>query len=318
MDSGMRPSRDPGLLARPGLRSLLVPIDLTPSSDRILRRVSRLPLADGLRLTLLHVVPGSLRPRDRRNAERDANKALEMEARQLRQLLPKNASIESLVRIGSPAKEISASATKVNADLIVMGRGKGRALRDAFLGSTAERVIRQAQLPVLVVRLATRAIYSRPALALDLDPAAHEVVRVMLLALSPPHVPVAVIHAFDDGYRSLVYPSFSDEAALKTKSEAQVKVTRELARLLAAALTEAKVPPEHAPSWRIYARHGSPRLVIREVITRIDADLLVLGTHGYAGLAYIFLGTVAGDLLRGASCDVLVVPPVKRRRRGRA
>lgn len=300
---------DSGASAPGGFHSLLIPVDLTPGSDRVLGRVSLLPLADDARVTLLHVVPASLPLREQRRAERDASKALADEARHLRKQVHKKASVEPSVKVGTAAKEIAGCATAVKAELIVMGRGGGRALRDAFLGSTAERVVRQAQLPVLVVRLAPRTAYSRPALALDLDQAAHEVVRLMLLVLPPPRPRVEVIHAFDDPYQGFIYPSLSEDEAEERKDELRASATHELAKLLVAARAKANVRPEDWPSWRTHVRCGSPRSVVEKAMKQAETDLLVLGTHGYSGAAYVFLGTVAGDLLRAAKCDVLVVPP---------
>ena len=125
-------SRKPASLARARFRSLLVPIDLTPSSDRILGRLSLLPLADDARLTVLHVIPRSLTPTEQRNARRDVSKALVGEVRHLRRSLPKNVSVDPLVRLGSTAKEIGACATKVRAELIVMGGRSGRAPSASF------------------------------------------------------------------------------------------------------------------------------------------------------------------------------------------
>ena len=304
--STVRASAAPGSAE---LHSLLVPIDLTPSSDRVLGRLSLLPLAEDARVTLLHVVPGSLPRNEQRRAERDANKALASEVRHLRKHLPKKVRIDALVKVGAAAKVIAESAAEVQAELIVMGRGGGRALRDAFLGSTAERVVRQARLPVLVVRLAPRAAYRSPALALDLDEAAHEVVRLMLRVLPPPRPRVEVIHAFDIPYRGLIYPSLSADDAEEWKAELRAKATRELAKLLVAALAKANVRPEDGPSWKTHVQYGSPRTVVDKAMKKAEPDLLVLGTHGYSGAGYVFLGTVAGDLLRAATCDVLVVPP---------
>jgi nucleotide-binding universal stress UspA family protein len=56
-------------------------------------------------------------------------------------------------------------------------------------------------------------------------------------------------------------------------------------------------------------RHGFAQAVIEKAVKNEDTDLLVLGTQGYTGLAHLFLGTVAGDVLREVKCDVLVVPP---------
>jgi nucleotide-binding universal stress UspA family protein len=300
------------------LHSLLVPVDLTPASDRVLGRVARLPLTSEARVTLLHVVPGSLPPGERRKAVRDAKKALLDEVRHLREQLPEGVSVVPLVKVGAAAKEIADAADELEVELIVMGRGGGRALRDAFLGSTAARVVRRTRLPVLVVRQAPRAAYRRPALALDLDQAAHDVVRLMSRVLPPPCPRVEVIHAFDIPYAGLVYPSLSADDAEERKEEHRVSATRELTKLLAAAFAKAKLRPETQPSFRLHVQYGSPRTVVDKVVKKVDSDLLVLGTRGYSGAAYAFLGTVAGDLLRAAQCDVLVVPPSRRSQQARA
>jgi nucleotide-binding universal stress UspA family protein len=41
----------------------------------------------------------------------------------------------------------------------------------------------------------------------------------------------------------------------------------------------------------------------------IDADLIVMGTHGRTGLSHLVLGSVAEQVIRGASCPVLTVRP---------
>ena len=93
--------------------SLVVPVDLTPGSDRVLGRLSLLPLADDARVTLLHVVPGSMLLREQRRAERDANRALADEARHLRKQVHKNVCVEPLVKVGAAAKEIAAELNEV-------------------------------------------------------------------------------------------------------------------------------------------------------------------------------------------------------------
>ena len=54
---------------------------------------------------------------------------------------------------GNPVEEIIAQAEKRNCDLIIMGTKGIGGLEDVLIGSTARRVIRQSQKPVLVVRL---------------------------------------------------------------------------------------------------------------------------------------------------------------------
>jgi nucleotide-binding universal stress UspA family protein len=305
--SRVRSSRAPT-----GFRSLVVAIDFTPVSDRVLRRVSLLPLVDDARVTLLHVVPGRLPAAEQRAAARDAHRAIAEEGRHLQKWLSGNVRVESLVKVGGAAEEIGACATPAKADLIVMGRGGQRALREAFLGSTAERVIRKTRLPVVVVGRSPRSAYSRPVLALDIDRAAHEVVRIMLLLLPPPRPRVEVIHAFRVPYLNLIDGSRSGEETLEIEDAFRRRATQELTRLLDSALPK-NVPLEDAPPWRINVQYGSARAVVGRATRKTEIDLMMLGTRGYSGVAYAFLGTVAGDLLRKASCDVVVVPPAPSR-----
>lgn len=291
-----------------GFQSVVAAVDLTAGSDRVLGRLARLPLVDGTRVTLLHVVPGSLSPAEQRSAERDASTALVEEVQHLRERVKARVGIEALVRVGPAARTIAACAREVRADLIVMGRGGGRALRDALLGSTAERVIRQARMPVLVVRLAPRRVYARPVLALDLDPTAHDVVRLMLLFVPPAGARVEVIHAVQPRYHHMVYPSLPLGEEDEWQDAQCSKASAELSALLASALAKSDIPRERWPYWTPHVRYGTPRQVVEKAAQRAQADLLVLGTHGYSGAAFVFLGTVAGDLLRSAKCDVLIVP----------
>lgn len=293
-------------------RSLLIPVDLTPISDRVLARVALLPLSEGARLTLLHVVPKSLPAGDRRTAERNAKKLLADETKNLAKSVPKGVSITPVVKVGAAAKEIAVCARSTNVDLVVMGRGGGSALRDVFLGSTAERVIRRLMLPVLVVRLAARAPYRRPAIALDFDHAAHNALALMLRVLPAPRLRVLVIHAFDPLYSGRVYLSLSEEAAEDWREHFQQEASRRLANLLATYLARAKVRPREVPIWKTHIKCGSPRLVIKKAVNKAETDLLVLGTRGFTGITHLFLGTVAGDVLRDVACDVLVVPPRPR------
>ena len=91
-----------------------------------------------------------------------------------------------------------------------------------------------------------------------------------------------------------------------------LKAARDVASVLRKALAKANVPLEHAPSWKTHIRFGSPRIVVDRAVRKIGADLLVLGTRGHSGAPLLFLGTVAGDLLRQSRCDVLIVPPARR------
>ena len=60
--------------------------------------------------------------------------------------------VQSLVREGKAYQEIVAAAQELNVDLIIISTRGRTGLKRFLLGSTAERVIRHVQCPVLVVR----------------------------------------------------------------------------------------------------------------------------------------------------------------------
>jgi nucleotide-binding universal stress UspA family protein len=58
-------------------------------------------------------------------------------------------------------------------------------------------------------------------------------------------------------------------------------------------------------------RLGSPRHVIVEIASEIEADLLVIGSHSKRGLLDIALGDTARHVSTHAPCTVLMVTPKK-------
>jgi len=293
------------------LRTVLVPLDLTPGSEAVLSRLCRLPLAENARVTLLHVVPRYLPAASRKKALEDARYALAGHADRLAAKLSASVALECEARAGAAAAEIGRAGDAGWAQLIVMGRRGGSELRDLFIGSTAEQVVRGARLPVLVVRDRARHAYRRPLLAASGDELMPNLLAMLLRLVPPPRPPMAWVHAFDAPFRGLIYPSLTQEQ----RSDFEKDFERRARATLSARITAARlrVAPGDTAKWRAVVLPGSPRRVIPNTVSFLRADLLAMGTQAHGGLAHALLGTVAGDVLRDVSCDVLVVP--RRRRR---
>jgi len=54
-------------------------------------------------------------------------------------------------------------------------------------------------------------------------------------------------------------------------------------------------------------REGYPATVIVEEITRVGADLVVIGSHGHTGFRHLLLGSIAERVVQKAGCPVLTV-----------
>jgi nucleotide-binding universal stress UspA family protein len=290
------------------LRSLLVPLDLSSGAARIAARAVSLPLHPSATLTFVHVVPSLLPPKARRRAQADAAQALASVCREQAKALPE-AELRSVVRTGLPAAEIASEAEAVGAELVVMGRVGARGWADLFIGSTAERVVRQVQRPVLVVRLPVRGPYRRPLVALDLDDAAVAALAFTQRLLPWPAPAPTVLHVYEAPLGAAVYPSFSEAEAKAYRLELQRRTQAQWARRLAGAHQAGWLTDAEGVRRRLVLQHGSPRSLLPRAVVRRRTDLLVMGTRGRSGMAQAFLGTIAGDVLREVRCDVLLVPP---------
>jgi nucleotide-binding universal stress UspA family protein len=52
---------------------------------------------------------------------------------------------------------------------------------------------------------------------------------------------------------------------------------------------------------------GDPALWILETARDVEADMIVMGTHGRSGLTRLLMGSVAEEVLRKATCPVMTV-----------
>ncbi|MFN0050558.1 MAG: universal stress protein [Planctomycetales bacterium] len=62
-----------------------------------------------------------------------------------------------------------------------------------------------------------------------------------------------------------------------------------------------------AEGAQIVAKHGDPGLGVTDYAASIQAELIVIASHGYHGLKRLLLGSVAERVIRHADCPVLVL-----------
>jgi nucleotide-binding universal stress UspA family protein len=140
------------------LQTILVPVDFSRESMKALKYA--IPFAEqfGAGLVLLNVVEPlafadlSAFPLAMENERVMAlcRKKLESLARQ--RTVPPGMIRKTLVRQGQAFQEIADAARTLRVDLIIISTHGYTGLKHVMLGSTAERVVRHAPCPVLVVR----------------------------------------------------------------------------------------------------------------------------------------------------------------------
>lgn len=138
------------------LKEILVPIDFSTTSRKALRYAVPFARQFGGKITLLHAIePPPYDPalanlplaREIPTAPLEKELAAVAELEVGRDLLDK-----AIVRLGAPFEVISEVAREMQTDLIILTTHGYTGLKHVFVGSTAERVVRHAPCPVLVVR----------------------------------------------------------------------------------------------------------------------------------------------------------------------
>jgi nucleotide-binding universal stress UspA family protein len=287
---------------------VFVATDFSPGGARAAARAGRLPLAKRGKITIVHVLADRAPQKARASAEKVAGRQLEEVTTSLSAaaaaLSRRDIKVTSDLRRGEPYVEIIRHARSVGADLVVLGRHGRRRVRDMFIGSTAERVIRAGDLPVLVVSRKASNRYRRPVLAVDLEDTCRSVVTVALRILGPEVTSAIMVHAYHVPFEGLITPGVSPGEMTDLRKEYKQAAMSGLARLQASI-------GDLGVRWRTTVVRGDPRTAILAESIRRRADILAVGTHGRSGISHALLGSVAEWVIQAAACDVLVGRPAR-------
>lgn len=280
---------------------ILAATDLSERASPAVERAIRLAEEHQGHVRLLHVARprpeagwfGSRWPGLAEGAERDA--ALE----QLRALAAGRATVEDCEVVeGKPFVEIIRHGRDAGADLIAVGAHGAHFVRDLLVGTTAERVVRKSDRPVLVVKQPPRRVYRRVMIATDFSQGSRQAVELALRLA--PDAEVTLLHVYDDWFvlpmrRAGAKDEDIDSAhrqmldALRPEMEQSLKDVQLIAR------AQRRIIP------------GYPGTTIVEEVRRLGADLVVMGARGHGSVYYALLGSTAEHVMREAPCDVLVV-----------
>lgn len=207
------------------------------------------------------------------------------------------------VRTGPAAEALVQAADEHAADLLVVGEhGCRPGLWDA-LGSTAERAIAHAAVPVLLARGLPPAEPRRILVAVGSgERAGRELAWARFLAARF-DARVTVLHAVSPAWFGPL------EVAAGGLAAADVEASRASARTwLADASADAGFEPGETA---IEVEVGDPAREILAAATAGSADLIVVGSHGVGALAGL-AGSVARAVLRRGEKPVLAVGPLGR------
>ena len=281
-------------------RRVLAATDLSASGNAAAWRAAELAARHGAGLTLIHIlddrraehpIPGGGEPATTR--DHAAASALEGLASDVEKAT--GVAARSRVHHGRPDRRIITAADEAGSDLICIG---AMGERDAGLGTTADRVVREAHCPVLVIRRPAHLSVRTVLVASDLSEGAAAALAAADRLF--PEAEFSLAHVVDDWQEDRARAAGVAEAELEHQHESARAAARET-------LTEwARPHLAHAGAPHLLIRTGDPRLVLRRLLGQYQPDVTAVGASGRHGVERLLLGSTAADCLRHAPGDILI------------
>ena len=141
---------------------ILVPTDFSEYSDRAIKQAVDIAEQNNAKIYLLHVVdrlqqcaidyciPVETMMKVQSDSEKEASRKMQDEAKKITQA--KKIDVTFDVKSGVPFEEILKGQQERKADLIVIASHGRTGIMKSLIGSVAEKVMREAKCPVLLVR----------------------------------------------------------------------------------------------------------------------------------------------------------------------
>jgi len=302
----------------PGLvfQRLLAPTDFSEPSLKALDYALALASPSGAIVRALHVVeptqkcltfdPSSvLLPDEESVTLRQAE--LERIAQERRH---QAAKLACHICVGRPVAEIVQAAIDFRSDLLVISTHGRTGLNHLLMGSVAERVVRHAPCPVLVVRKHERELISagkeqmlgvradRILVPVDFSPRSIGALRYAARFARTFGGKITVFHSLNlfAGLVPSEYPITCDATYREVEETAQQEARKCLAEHVAADLADEAI-----------VRTGLPLTEITAFAQAGKFDLIICATRSAAPLHHTLLGSTAEQIMRHADCPVLVV-----------
>ncbi|RIW17346.1 universal stress protein [Algoriphagus lacus] len=142
------------------MKTIVVPFDFSPYSLAALQTAQRISAKNHAKIICVTVIPSELdwdllsdeAKSKHQELIREYNEAVDVLPGHIKSVAPAKSQIEQVVKIGVPNEQIVRVAEKSKADIIILG-AYGKGYTDGkFIGSTLQKVLRNANCPVLAVK----------------------------------------------------------------------------------------------------------------------------------------------------------------------
>lgn len=289
------------------LQRLFVATDFSASAKHAVMRAAELTQTLNAELDIAHIIEPSLieslKDLLKLNSEETEAKLLieaQAELNALAKMVKESHGItaKAFLENGAVLPSLIALTERQQSDLVLLAAKGDSLIRHWALGSTAERLIRLLEKPMLVVKQSTQVHYHRVMVAADFSP--WSVSAIHLAKQVAPHAHLVLAHVVDMPEESKLRMAGVDDATLyHYHSELTQKQHEKLTELATQAGLERQ-------QWSplVLKGNAAQRLLAAEASQSID--LIVLGKHGQGWFKEMLIGSTTKQLLSESRIDLLI------------
>ena len=273
------------------MKKIIVPIDFSEHSEFALKTAAKLAKRNNAEVLALHMLELSdaILTRTDTEQQQKAFFYLELAKRRFDEFLEKDylqgVSVTPIVKHFKVFSEVNDVAKEHDADLIVMGSHGVSGFKEFFVGSNTERVVRHADIPVLVVKNDVANVnFDTVVFVSNFE---EENVK--------PYLNASKMFESLGSKMKLLYVNLPNE---------HFKSSTEIEGRIAEFLKKADGDLGKINDVAYQADYSVEQGVIN-FANKVGADLIAVPTHGRTGIAHFFGGSIGEDIANHASLPVM-------------
>lgn len=273
------------------MKKIIVPIDFSEYSDYALETAAILAKKNNAEILALHMleISDAILTKNDSEMKMETLFFLKLAEKRFNEFLDKDylegVNVTPIVKHFKVFSEVNDVANEHDADLIVMGSHGSSGLKEFFVGSNTEKVVRHAEIPVLVTKhnpILTD--FENIVFACDFTDEAVE-----------PYLRASRMFDSLGSKMHLVYVNLPSES-FKSSAEMEAKVVN--------FLKKANGNLDKLDSVKYVADYTVEKGILN-FANLVGADLVAVATHGRKGLAHFFEGSISEDIANHSMLPVM-------------
>jgi nucleotide-binding universal stress UspA family protein len=273
------------------MKKIIVPIDFSEHSEYALLAAAKLAKKNGAEVLALHMLEMSDVFLTKTDSEQQQKAIffLKLVEQKFETFLDKpylkDVKVTPIIKHFKVFSELNDVAKENNADLIVMGSHGASGVKEFFVGSNTERVVRYADIPVLVIKNKISNIdFGTVVFVTDFDKS----------CVKPYQEAMKIFDVLGTKLK-LLYVNLPNELF-----RSSVEIEKKIAEFL----MEADGNLDKLNDVGYQADYTVEQGVIN-YSNKVGADLIAIATHGRKGISHFFAGSIGEDIVNHSSLPVI-------------